>query len=163
MLFPGPDEEGIALAAEVFSLLSDETRMRVILALEHGEMSVGALADRVGRAPTAVSQHLAKLRWARVVATRQEGTHVHYRLVDEHAITLIHQALLQAEHMVEEPPHHHRSSGRRVVREQPPQEVVPPMSGSATSGSGSPESEAPAFAVSTLPAAAGDEREGAAS
>lgn len=116
---PGPgdlDDEHIALATEVFTLLSDETRLRLVLALENGEMTVGALAQCVGRAPTAVSQHLAKLRWARVVATRQEGTRVHYRLVDEHARTLIHQALLQAEHMVDELPAHHRRGRAQVVR-----------------------------------------------
>ena len=116
---PAPDDlddEHIALAAEVFTLLSDETRVRLVLALENGEMTVGALAQCVGRAPTAVSQHLAKLRWARVVATRQEGTRVHYRLVDEHARTLIHQALFQAEHMVDELPAHHRRRSAQGVR-----------------------------------------------
>lgn len=55
-----------------FSLLSDPTRIRIILALE-AELAVGELAQRVGKSPTAVSQHLAKLRWAKVVQTRQGG------------------------------------------------------------------------------------------
>ncbi len=116
VLAPGTaDDEHVALATEVFSLLSDETRVRLILALEDGELPVGVLASRVGRPPTAVSQHLAKLRWARVVATRQEGTRVYYRLVDEHARTLIHQALFQAEHMVDEVPAHHRAVARTAA------------------------------------------------
>jgi transcriptional regulator, ArsR family len=109
---PDPGEESIALVTEVFALLSDETRVRLILALDDGEMSVGALAERVGRTPTVVSQHLAKLRSARVVLTRQEGTWVHYRLVDEHVRTLVHQAFLQAEHMVDDLPAHHRPQPR---------------------------------------------------
>lgn len=102
------DSEYIDLAAEVFALLSDPTRIRLILALEDGELPVGELAARVGKAPTAVSQHLAKLRWAKVVQTRQEGTRVYYSLIDEHARELVHQAVFQAEHVVDFWPRHHR-------------------------------------------------------
>ncbi|MGC3995596.1 MAG: metalloregulator ArsR/SmtB family transcription factor [Propionicimonas sp.] len=103
-----PDSEYVDLAAEVFSLLSDPTRIRLILALEDGELPVGELAERVGKAPTAVSQHLAKLRWAKVVQTRQEGTRVYYSLIDEHARELVHQAVFQAEHVIDFWPRHHR-------------------------------------------------------
>lgn len=102
------DSEYVDLAAEVFALLSDPTRIRLILALEDGELPVGELAALVGKAPTAVSQHLAKLRWAKVVQTRQEGTRVYYSLIDEHARELVHQAVLQAEHVVDFWPRHHR-------------------------------------------------------
>lgn len=102
------EDEFVDLAAEVFSLLSDSTRLRIILALEAGELPVGELADRVGKAPTAVSQHLARLRWARVVQTRQVGTRVFYSLIDEHARELVHQAVFQAEHAVDFWPRHHR-------------------------------------------------------
>ncbi|MFT4109245.1 ArsR/SmtB family transcription factor [Propionicimonas sp.] len=105
-----PDSEYVDLAAEVFTLLSDPTRIRLILALEDGELPVGELAERVGKAPTAVSQHLAKLRWAKVVQTRQEGTRVFYSLIDEHARELVHQAVFQAEHVIDFWPRHHRPS-----------------------------------------------------
>jgi DNA-binding transcriptional ArsR family regulator len=101
------DSEYVDLAAEVFTLLSDPTRIRIILALEEGELPVGELAARVGKAPTAVSQHLAKLRWAKVVQTRQEGTRVYYSLIDEHARELVHQAVFQAEHVIDFWPRHH--------------------------------------------------------
>ena len=98
----------VELAAEVFTLLSDPTRIRIILALEPGELAVNELAERVGKAPAAVSQHLAKLRWARVVQTRQDGTRVFYSLIDEHARELVTHAVFQAEHVVESVPPHHR-------------------------------------------------------
>ncbi len=98
----------VDLAAEVFALLSDATRIRIILTLEGGELPVGELAERVGKSPTAVSQHLAKLRWAKVVQTRQVGTRVFYSLVDEHALELVRQAVFQAEHVVDFWPQHHR-------------------------------------------------------
>lgn len=106
------DSEYVELAAEVFSLLSDPTRIRLILALRAGELSVGELADAVGKPPTAVSQHLAKLRWAKVVQARQDGTRVFYSLIDEHARALVDHAVFQAEHVVELVPRHHLVGGR---------------------------------------------------
>ena len=97
------------LAAEVFGLLADPTRIRIILALQGGELSVGTLAEVVARSPTAVSQHLAKLRWGRVVRSRHDGNRVIYSLVDEHAAQLVTQAVYQAQHIVEEHPSHHGS------------------------------------------------------
>lgn len=102
------DDGYVELAAEVFRLLSDATRIRIILALGDGEMMVGDLAGAVGRSPTVVSQHLAKLRWAKVVAARQDGNRAFYRLTDEHARNLVQQAVFQAEHAVDEQPRHHR-------------------------------------------------------
>lgn len=97
----------IGAAVEVFSMLADPTRVRIVLILRDGEMPVGELAKRVDKTPTSVSQHLAKLRMARMVASRQEGTRVYYRLLDEHASELVVQALYQAEHVTDEsfPPH----------------------------------------------------------
>ena len=75
-------------------------------------MAVGELAAEVGKSPTAVSQHLAKLRLARMVATRQDGNRVYYRLVDEHARQLVTTAIFQAQHVVDEhPAHHHGHPG----------------------------------------------------
>ncbi|MDR1450097.1 MAG: metalloregulator ArsR/SmtB family transcription factor [Propionibacteriaceae bacterium] len=109
----GVQGQYIELAAEVFTLLSDATRIKIILALRDGELSVGELAERVEKSPTAVSQHLAKLRWGKVVQARQEGTRVFYSLIDEHARELVNHAVFQAEHVVEGlfPPHHLTAEG----------------------------------------------------
>ncbi|GAB2456022.1 ArsR/SmtB family transcription factor [Xylanimonas ulmi] len=106
----GPDSAYVELAAEVFSLLADVTRIRIILALRDGEMSVNRLSDVVDKSPTAVSQHLAKLRWGKVVRARQDGNRVFYSLVDEHARQLVTQAVFQAQHVVDEQPAHHAAS-----------------------------------------------------
>lgn len=103
----GVDRQYVDLAAEVFAVLADVTRIRIILALRQGEMAVNDLAEMVGKSAAGVSQHLAKLRWARMVATRQEGTRVFYRLVDEHARKLVADGVFQAEHAVDEHPAHH--------------------------------------------------------
>ena len=102
--------DSIALASEILGLLADPTRIRIILALRgDNELPVNAIAEIVGKKPAGVSQHLARLRMARMVTTRQQGTSVFYRLVDEHAVTLVLEALKQAEHTVAHgqiPPHH---------------------------------------------------------
>lgn len=102
-----PDSDFVEIAVEVFRLLADATRIRIVLALMDGERSVNRLADIVDRSPAAVSQHLAKLRWGKIVRVRQEGNRMFYRLADEHASRLITEAILQAEHTVEESPRHH--------------------------------------------------------
>ena len=102
-----PQSQYADLAAEVFSLLSDATRVRIILALRESELPVGELAEQVGKSPTVVSQHLAKLRWGKIVRARQEGTRVFYSLIDDHARQLVTHAVFQAEHVVDGVPKHH--------------------------------------------------------
>src|ERR1700710_1525169 len=80
-----PDSQFVELAVEVFGMLADATRVRIILALRDGELPVNRLAEILDKSPAAVSQHLAKLRLARIVTTRQEGQRVFYRLENEHA------------------------------------------------------------------------------
>ena len=107
-----PDSQFVELAVEVFAMLADATRVRVLLALRDGELSVNRLAEIVNKSPAAVSQHLAKLRLARIVTTRQEGQRVFYRLENEHASQLVSDAIFQAEHSLGGVPrHHHPESG----------------------------------------------------
>jgi DNA-binding transcriptional ArsR family regulator len=106
------DSQYVELAVEVFAMLADATRVRIILALREGEMAVGALAQTVGKSPAAVSQHLAKMRLARMVSTRQDGNRVLYRLENEHARQLVADAIFQAEHALGGQPAHHRVTGQ---------------------------------------------------
>lgn len=102
-----PESQYVELAVEVFSMLADATRVRIILALREGESSVNDLAQSVGKSSAAVSQHLAKLRLARIVETRHEGNRVFYRLANEHARQLVADAIFQAQHSIEGQPAHH--------------------------------------------------------
>lgn len=102
------EDQFVELAVEIFKMLADTTRVRIVLALRGGELSVNTLADVVGKSPPAVSQHLAKLRRARMLTTRHEGNRVFYRLANEHAHQLVTGALFQAEHSVEDQPRHHK-------------------------------------------------------
>jgi DNA-binding transcriptional ArsR family regulator len=107
-----PDSQFVELAVEVFGMLADATRVRLILALRDGELSVNHLAEVVDKSPASVSQHLAKLRLARIVSTRQDGQRVFYRLENEHASKLVADAIFQAEHSLGGTPrHHHADTG----------------------------------------------------
>src|SRR3569833_3230516 len=97
--FDMPDDEEVHLAAESFRLLADPTRIKVLWTLLQGESSVACLAELAGAAPTAVSQHLAKLRLAGLVKGRREGTFVYYSAADNHVRGLLAQALHHAEHV----------------------------------------------------------------
>ncbi|TXN28152.1 ArsR/SmtB family transcription factor [Lacisediminihabitans profunda] len=101
------DSQFVELAVEVFSMLADATRVRLIIALRDGELSVNHLAGIVDKSPAAVSQHLAKLRLAHIVSTRHEGQRVFYRLENEHASSLVTDAIFQAEHSLGGIPRHH--------------------------------------------------------
>lgn len=108
-----PDSQYVELAVEVFAMLADATRVRIVLALRDGELSVNQLADVVEKSPAAVSQHLAKMRLGRLVSTRQDGTRIFYRLANEHARQLVSDAVFQAEHALDQAPRHHHASDRR--------------------------------------------------
>lgn len=97
-------------AADTLKLLADPTRLRVIWALLHGEHSVNELADHVGVRPTAVSQHLAKLRLSGLVRTRRQGNRIFYAAQNEHIERLAAEALLQADHHVTGARHHTRNA-----------------------------------------------------
>lgn len=94
---PIPEDE-VDLAVEVFRMLADATRVRLLWALLEGELPVNDLALAVGKSPAAVSQHLAKLRMARLVRTRRDGTRVFYRIGDEHIRQLVRDVVFHAEH-----------------------------------------------------------------
>lgn len=103
-----PSQDEIDLAVEVFRMLSDGTRVSLLWCLRDREMSVGELAQAVGKSPTSVSQHLAKLRLARLVQTRRQGSSIIYRLGSEHARQLVLDGIHHAEHQGTGVPAHHR-------------------------------------------------------
>lgn len=89
-------------------MLADPTRVRLLWALRDGETAVNDLAERVGKPGPAVSQHLAKLRLARLVQTRRQGTQVFYRAANKHVMQLVTDAVHHADHLGYDSPRHHR-------------------------------------------------------
>ena len=105
-----PAREQVDLAVEVFRMLADATRLRLLWALRDGELSVNELAEQVGKPAAGVSQHLAKLRMGRLVRTRREATRVYYRIENDHVRQLVMDAIYHAEHAGAAIPEHHRAS-----------------------------------------------------
>ena len=75
--------------AERLALLANAKRLLILCELAKGERSVGALQASVGLSQSALSQHLAKLREARMVDTRRESQTIHYRIADPDVETLM--------------------------------------------------------------------------
>ena len=91
-------------------MLADATRVQALWALVGREMSVNELAEYVGKPAPSVSQHLAKLRMARLVRTRREGTTIFYSLENDHVAQLVTDAVFNAEHAGPDIPGHHRNT-----------------------------------------------------
>ncbi|MFA7297701.1 MAG: metalloregulator ArsR/SmtB family transcription factor [Dehalococcoidia bacterium] len=94
---PIPDDQ-VDLAVEVFRMLADATRVRLLWAILEQELSVNDLAAVVDKRPASVSQHLAKLRMARLVRARRDGTFIYYRVENDHVRQLIRDAVSHADH-----------------------------------------------------------------
>ena len=103
-----PADDEVDLAVGVFRMLADPTRVRLLWALSRREFTVGELAALVGKPAPSVSQHLAKLRMARLVLTRRDGVQIHYRVANEHIARLVTDAVHNAEHALSPEPAHHQ-------------------------------------------------------
>ena len=73
--------------------LADENRVRVLLALERGELCVCQIVELMGLATSTVSKHMSILKQARLVDSRKEGRWMYYRLADKHAPAAVRQGI----------------------------------------------------------------------
>lgn len=89
-----PSGEVLAEAAGAFGLLASPARLHLVWALAQAESDVSHLAERVGGALPAVSQHLAKLKLAGLVRSRREGRRVVY-LVDDPDVVAVVRLLVE--------------------------------------------------------------------
>ncbi len=63
--------------------LADESRVRILLALEEGELCVCQIIELLDLAPSTISKHMALLKQARLVRSRKDGRWIYYRLAQE--------------------------------------------------------------------------------
>lgn len=92
-----PDEALLLELAEIFKLLGDPTRMKIVQALSVTELCVCDLAALLEMTSSAISHQLRLLRARGIVRFRKEGKIVYYRLDDSHVQTLVEVALHHAE------------------------------------------------------------------
>ena len=93
-----PPAAQVAELADVFGLLADPGRLRVLVALLDGETCVSDLAAVARASESAVSHHLRLLRAHRVVEVRRSGRLAYYRLADAHVRMLLDLALTHIGH-----------------------------------------------------------------
>ena len=78
-------DQAVRDLSQVFKLLSDETRLRILLYLaQNGELHVTDLCNRLGQSQPAVSHHLALLRVSKLIEPRREGKHNFYSVRGEY-------------------------------------------------------------------------------
>ena len=83
---------------DLFAILGNDTRLRLLHALvQAGELCVTDLAKRLGMKPQAISNQLQRLADRKILATRREGNHIYYRIVDPCVPTLLHRGICLVE------------------------------------------------------------------
>lgn len=91
-------EKELAQMSIIFKMLSDGTRLQILLALHEEELCVACLCEIVKMEQSAVSHQLRNLRSARLVKSRKEGKNVYYSLDDHHVLQVIDQVLEHVRH-----------------------------------------------------------------
>ena len=79
-----PDKDIIAGMADIFKVLSDPSRLKIVLALLQCELCVCDIAAVCGQTDSAVSHQLRLLRTLKIVKNRREGKSVFYTIDDSH-------------------------------------------------------------------------------
>lgn len=93
-----PAEGDLVDTADIFGLLADAGRLRLLVALLDGELCVCDLAAVTGLTESSTSHALRLLRAHRVVSVRRAGRMAYYRLDDAHVRMLLDLAVAHTEH-----------------------------------------------------------------
>jgi len=101
-----PADELVTLIAEMFHLLGDPTRLKILYLLMKHACCVRDLAILVGVSESAISHQLKLLKDRQLVKTRREGTTIYYSLADHHLGPLFREAEYHADHVSQDLPDH---------------------------------------------------------
>lgn len=108
-------ERGVAEAAALFKLLSNESRLRLIQLISESPCTVGELAERTTMSQPLVSQHLRSLRQGGLVTAERHGKEVTYAIADTHVSHVVADAVT---HALEGLPRRFLRSGERGALDQ---------------------------------------------
>lgn len=89
-----PEEEILYDLADLFKVLGDSTRAKILCALFEAEMCVCDIAVLLGMNQSAISHQLRVLKQARLIKFRKDGKVVYYSLEDEHVKSIFDQGLI---------------------------------------------------------------------
>lgn len=85
-----------------FKVMSDRTRLRILVELLGGSLCVMHISERLGMSQSAISHQLAILRRADLVRIKRNGKSIVYSIADEHVRLMLDMALLHVEHATED-------------------------------------------------------------
>ena len=97
-MLPVFNDDRVVPLADLFRLLGDLSRLRIVLACVDEPRAVGAIAESLGFSPSLVSHHLRLLRAARIVRSERQGKQVFYLAADRHISGMLADML---EHVAE--------------------------------------------------------------
>ena len=93
-----PESDMLEETSNIFKMLAEPSRLKIVLALLEGEMCVYHIVNAVGGKQSAVSHQLRILKQNRLVKNRRDGKSVFYSLADDHVRTIISEGM---EHVAE--------------------------------------------------------------
>ncbi len=83
------DEARATELSDMFKMMADPTRLRIIIACLDLPLAVGAIAEKLSLSQSLVSHHLRLLRATRILRGERQGKQVFYTLADDHITTVI--------------------------------------------------------------------------
>lgn len=90
-------EEDTETISEIFKVLGDLTRLKILYALSKEELCVCDLSSLLGITISAISHQLRILRNLKLVKSKRQGKIVYYSLADDHVLSLLHVGVKHAE------------------------------------------------------------------
>lgn len=92
-----PDDELIADLSDMFKIFGDQTRVKILMALESGELCVCDIAAVMDMSQSAISHQLRVLKQSNIVKTRREGKVVYYSISDDHVKEIFDMAMVHVQ------------------------------------------------------------------
>ncbi len=96
------DANEYSILAKFFKVFADETRIKILWALDISELCVCDISSVLGMSKSAISHQLSSLRKAHLVKCRREGKEVYYSLDDEHIRGIFELGIEHTRHIKEE-------------------------------------------------------------
>ncbi|OXZ36799.1 transcriptional regulator [Finegoldia magna] len=92
-----PDDELIADLSDMFKIFGDQTRVKILMALESGELCVCDIAAVMNMSQSAISHQLRVLKQSNTVKTRRQGKVVYYSISDDHVKEIFDIAIVHVQ------------------------------------------------------------------
>lgn len=91
------NEENLRRTVEIFQILSDLTRIKILLSIAEDGKCVHEISEEIDSEFSNVSHHLKRMRDKGLIDFRREGRHKHYRIIDGEVINILKQGIALAE------------------------------------------------------------------